>query len=350
MLRENCSETKTIRRAETAFLEYYGLTEQPFGVTPDARFLYLGAKHREAIASLIYATEVNRGFLALLAKPGTGKTLLLCQYLELLRGRARTVYIFQTDCGARELLRYILSDLGVSPEEKNPHEALNQILMEEMRAGRHFVLVIDEAQDLTAEVLESVRLLSNFETPTMKLMQIIIAGQPQLAKRLAEPSMIQFRQRISSIIRLEPFTPQETNAYIDHRLWVAGYEGPPLLTGGARVLIAEHSEGIPRNINNLCFNAMSLAFAMDKRQIDSTIVSEVISDLAIEPLVQEAEATKPSPNSSGRAFVPSNLMISRPDEMASLEESSGDRDYDLGSDNRNCVGDLLEPTSPQAGT
>jgi general secretion pathway protein A len=294
------------------FLEYYGLMEQPFGVTPDGRFLYLGPKHREALASLIYGTESNRGFLALIAKPGMGKTSLLYQYLELLRGRARTVYVFQTDCGPRALLRQILSDLGVSTGGKSLHDALNEALREEMQAGRLFVLVIDEAQGLNREVLESVRLLSNFETQTTKLMQIVMAGQPQLAEQLAKSSLMQLRQRISSVIRLEPFTPEETNAYIDHRLSVAGYQGPTLFTVGARRLIAEHSRGIPRNINNLCFNAMSLAYAMNKKQIDSGMVSEVISDLAIETLLPEAEArARSSPsNSSGRPFASLDLMPS----------------------------------------
>lgn len=293
------------------FLQYYGLIEQPFGVTPDTRFLYLGPKHREALASLIYGTEANRGFLALIAKPGTGKTSLLYQYLELLRDHARTVYIFRTDCDARELLRQILRDLGLSAEEENPHGALNQILLSEMRAGRRFVVVIDEAQDLSAEVLESVRLLSNFETQTRKLMQIVLAGQPQLAERLAQPSMTQLRQRISSVIRLDPFTAEEVGPYIDHRLRVAGYQGAALFTAGAVVLIAENSGGIPRNINNLCFNAMSLAFAMNKRQIDSKVVEEVVTDLAIEQLVPETAIPRLAASSitSGQVSAAAKFML-----------------------------------------
>lgn len=272
------------------FLEHYGLIEQPFGVTPDPRFLHLGAKHREAVASLLYGTESNRGFLALIAQPGMGKTSLLFQYLEYLRNRTRTAYIFQTDCDSREFLRYLLTDLGVDASGKDlagMHEALNQILLEEMRAGRRFVLVIDEAQNLRENVLESIRLLSNFETPWMKLMQIVIAGQTQLAESLARPSMAQLRQRISSVIRLDPFTPEETNAYMNHRLWVAGYSGPDLFTVGARLSIAHCSSGIPRNINTLCFNAMSLAYAMNAKKIDSKIVEEAAADLDLESLVPE---------------------------------------------------------------
>jgi general secretion pathway protein A len=273
------------------FLEFFGLHEQPFGVTPDPRFLYFGAQHREALASLIYGTETNRGFLALIAPPGMGKTSLLFQFLEGLRNKARTAFIFQTDCESRELLRHILTDLGLNAEGKDLpaiHAMLNQALMDEMNAGRRFVLVIDEAQNLEEKVLESVRLLSNFETPWTKLMQIVIAGQPQLAEKLAKPSMAQLRQRISTIVGLAPFSSDETRAYIDHRLWVAGYEGPSPFTVGAQLLIAEESGGIPRNINNLCFNAMSLAYAMGTRKIDSRAVREVIADLDMESLAPAA--------------------------------------------------------------
>jgi general secretion pathway protein A len=268
-------------------VEHYGLIEEPFGVTPDPRFLYLGPNHREALASLLYGTEANRGFLALIAKPGMGKTSLLFQYLEHLRNKARTAFVFQTDCNSREFVRHILIDLGLDASGKDlpaMHEMLNQLLMEEMRAGRRFILVIDEAQNLKEKVLESVRLLSNFETPWMKLMQIVIAGQPQLAKRLAKPSLAQLRQRISLVIRIEPFVPEEINAYIDHRLWVAGYQGPSLFTTAARLMIAEHSEGIPRNINNICFNAMSLACALKRKTIDRDIICEVLADLDLESL------------------------------------------------------------------
>jgi len=278
------------------FLEYYKLTEQPFGVTPDSRFLYLGPKHREALASLVYGTESNRGFLALIAKPGMGKTSLLYHYLSYLRDKARTAFIFRTDCDSREFIRHLLIDLGIDVAGMDlpaMHDSLNRLLTEEMRAGRRFVLVIDEAQNLDEKVLESVRLLSNFETPWVKLMQIVLAGQPQLADRLASPSLAQLRQRVSMVIRIDPFTNQDVNAYIDHRLWVAGCEKPTIFTVGARKLIAEHSEGIPRNINNLCFNAMSLACALKRKAIDRDIVQDVIADLDLEPL-REKSAVAPT--------------------------------------------------------
>jgi general secretion pathway protein A len=268
-------------------LDYYKLVEPAFGDTPDTRFLYLGEKHREALASLVYGTESSRGFLALIAKPGMGKTSLLYHFLESMRNKARTAFVFQTDCDSREFLRHILLDLEIDASGKDlpaMHDLLNRLLMEEARRGRRFILVIDEAQNLDEKVLESVRLLSNFETPWAKLMQIVLAGQPQLANKLARPSLLQLRQRLSMVIRLEPFTFEETRDYIHHRLAAAGYHGQALFTVGARRLIAEHSGGIPRNINNICFNAMSCGYALEQNPIDQDIILEVLRDLDLDPL------------------------------------------------------------------
>jgi general secretion pathway protein A len=290
-------------------LDFYNLAEQPFGVTPDSRFLYLGPQHREALASLVYGTESNRGFLALIAKPGMGKTSLLYHYLGYLRDKARTAFVFRTDCDSREFIRHVLIDLGIEVAGMDlpaMHEALNRLLTDEMRAGRRFVLVVDEAQNLEEKVLESIRLLSNFETPWMKLMQIVLAGQPQLADRLASPSMAQLRQRVSIVMRIEPFTPKEVDAYIDHRLWIGGCDRPSLFTANARKLIAEHSEGIPRNINNLCFNALSLGCALKSKTIDRDVILEVISDLDLEPLREKPTipTARPGPSVPTHAQTP----------------------------------------------
>ena len=287
------------------FLDFYKLREQPFGVTPDPRYLYLSSTHKEALASLYYGIEAGRGFLALIAKPGMGKTTLLFQLLERLEGSARTIFLFQTQCDLREFFRYLLADLGVDTtglDLVQMHEKLNEILIREARAKRRFVLVIDEAQNLEDAVLESVRLLSDFETPSSKLMQIVLAGQPQLAEKLARPDLIQLRQRISIVSRLEPLTPEETSQYIEHRLRVAGLEGNPFKRD-ALALIAERSEGIPRNINNLCFNALTLGYALKKKAIDRSVVEEVLADLELEA---------PEPATSARPY-----EVSEPPEMPS---------------------------------
>ena len=281
---------------ERRFLDYFALSEQPFGVTPDPRFLYLGPKHRQALTALAYGTDLNRGFLTLIAPPGMGKTSLLYQYLEGLRDKARTAFLFQTDGDSRDLMRHLLADLDLDSEGKDLPEMrliLNQFLLQEMNAGRSFVLVIDEAQNLDEKVLESVRLLSNFETPWMKLMQIILAGQPQLAERLAKPEMAQLRQRVSFSIRIEPLTREEVTAYVDHRLWVAGYKSSTLFSVGARTLLADYSQGIPRNINNICFSAMSLAWALKQKNIDRDMMRDVLSDMDFE-VPKEKEESAPT--------------------------------------------------------
>jgi type II secretory pathway predicted ATPase ExeA len=294
---------------ERRFLEHFGLSEQPFGVTPDPRFLYLGPKQRQALAALKYGTETNRGFLTLTGRPGLGKTSLLFNYLEGLRNQARTVFLFQTDCDSRELMSYILTDLGIpcaGQDLPEMHSVLNRVLTAEMQLGRRFVLVIDEAQNLSERVLESVRLLSNFETPWMKLMQIVLAGQPQLTKRLAKPSMAQLKQRISFAIELEPLSSEEVTAYIDRRLWVAGHSGASLFSPAARTLIAERSEGVPRKINNLCFSAMSLAWATRKKAVDREILRDVLAETSPHPVKASTEAA-PITSTQPKQDVVSNL-------------------------------------------
>ena len=269
------------------FLDHYHLREQPFGVTPDPRFLYLSQTHREALASLYYGVEAGRGFLALIAEPGMGKTTLLFQLMEQVRKSACFGFLFQTQCDSREFLRYLLADMGIDSQGHDlveMHEQLNAALMRLKRAGMRFVLVIDEAQNLDDSVLETVRLLSDFETPTSKLMQIILSGQPQLALKLARPALAQLRQRIAILSRLEPFSPAETEQYIGYRLGVAGYDGGPLFTSEATAIIAARSGGIPRNINNLCFNALSLGCALGRKKVDGEIVLEAVRDLDVELL------------------------------------------------------------------
>jgi type II secretory pathway predicted ATPase ExeA len=270
--------------------DHYQLNEQPFGATPDSRFLFASETHREALATLLYGIEAGRGFMALIAKPGMGKTTLLFRSLTQLREKGRTVFLFQTISTPLDFLRTLLADLGVDELQGGMFELqskLNQILVEQRSKGERLVVVIDETQNLDDSVLELVRMLSNFETPDEKLIQIVLSGQPQLARKLASPNLVQLRQRISVIAHLRPLTVEDTKQYIEHRLQVAGYESEqPLFTSAAVDLIARHSEGIPRNINNLCFNSMSIGAALKKKKIDADIVREVIADLDLDPLTE----------------------------------------------------------------
>lgn len=281
------------------FLDFFGFREQPFGVTPDPRFLYLSPGHREALASLYYGIESGRGFMALIAKPGMGKTTLLFHLLERFRNSARTAFLFQTQCSSREFVRLLLAELGVESNDQDfvrMHQNFNKLLLQEARAKRHFVVVIDEAQNLDASVLETVRLLSDFETPRTKLLQIILSGQPELADKLASPQLVQLRQRVSLLSRLTPFSLEETRKYIEHRLSVSGYSGPLPFTDEALESIAQVTEGIPRNINNLCFNLLSLSCAVRQQRVDLNIIDEVIRDLDITQDVSEILKLRSSRN------------------------------------------------------
>src|SRR5437870_6132640 len=176
------------------FLNFYRLREQPFGVTPDPRFLYFSPAHREALASLFYGIETGRGFLSLVAQPGMGKTTLLFQLLKRWKGYVHSAFLFQTQCDSRELLRYLMEDLGLDSQDRDivrMHTDLNDFLSRETKAGKRVVLLIDEAQNLSDSVLETVRLLSDFEAPDRKLLQIVLAGQPELEQRLMRPGLTQ---------------------------------------------------------------------------------------------------------------------------------------------------------------
>src|SRR5271166_2718036 len=238
------------------FLDFFGLREEPFGVTPDPAYLYASRTHCEALDALTEGILDGRGFLALIAEPGMGKTTLLNQVLEGLRDTARAVYLFQTQCNSREFFQYLLSELGVDTTGMGLvalHNKLNEMLFEEMLAGKRFVLIVDEAQNLDDTVLETIRLLSNFETSHAKLLQIILAGQPQLGEKLRQEHLAQLLQRITVVKHLEALSPEETAGYIRHRLKVAGYCGEALFAPEAAVLVAERSRGIPRIINKICY-------------------------------------------------------------------------------------------------
>jgi general secretion pathway protein A len=271
-------------------LDYYGLREQPFGVTPDPNYLYLSRTHGEALGALVDGIKADRGFMALIAEPGMGKTTILYRLMEELRDSARTVFLFQTQCDSREFFRYILSELGIKTARMglvSMHNKLNEVLFSEMLAGRRFVVVVDEAQDLDEPVLETIRLLSDFETPHAKLLGIILSGQPLLAEKLAQPALSQLKQRIAVVRRLERLSADETACYIEHRLKVAGFSGERLFETEALALIGEQSLGIPREINNLCFNALSLGEARRSPTISGEIAQEVFANVTVDSVVRQ---------------------------------------------------------------
>jgi type II secretory pathway predicted ATPase ExeA len=288
------------KSASASLLEFFGLQQQPFDVTPDPSYLYFSPTHREALTTLKQGIEHFRGFMMLVAEPGMGKTTLLNKLMEELTDSARVVFLFQTQCSSRELLCFILNELEVDHTGMDVvamHRALNQALLEEMLRGRRFVLIVDEAQNLQEPVLETIRLLSDFETTHSKLIQIVLAGQPQIAETLMAPSLVQLRQRIAALANLKSLTPTETAAYIEHRLRAAGWSDKMIFSSDALDLIAESSGGVPRTINNLCFNSLLTSFHRGLEVVDADVVKEVSDKLNLDTFVRRPQldaAAQPS--------------------------------------------------------
>ncbi len=272
------------------YLNHYGLQEEPFGVTPDPRFLYTTHSYRVAQSTMEHGIACERGFTALVAGPGMGKTTLLFHLLERYSSTARTAFLFLTQCDAREFLRCLVSQLGAATQETDLaalQEQLGDLLRREAEAGRKVIVVVDEAHNLEPSVLETVRLLSDFETSRAKLLHIILCGQAELADKLAAPAL---RQRISHLARLKPLNGAEVRHYIEHRLRVAGYSGAPLFTREARTLILQRSQGIPRLVNNLCFQALSRACELNRKTVDGRILAEISGEVDLDVRQEETAA------------------------------------------------------------
>jgi TonB family protein len=265
--------------------DLWHIGKDAFGATPDTSFYFLSRSHREAFTDLIGAIEGDRPFAALVGKPGTGKTTLLFRVLEQYRNSARTAFIFQSQCNARELMQYLLTDCDIELPEQDivsMHAKFNEVLIETHRSGKRFLLLLDEAHNFDEPTIESIRLLSDFETPKKKLLQIIFSGQPALDEVLARPGMVQVRQRISLFRTLEPLESEEVSAYIAHRLKIVGVT-QELFSLAALRLIADLTGGIPREIHNVCFAALAQACTMGRRRVNGDIIYAVARDLRILP-------------------------------------------------------------------
>ena len=264
------------------YLSFYGLREAPFAPTPDPKFLFQSPRHREALAQLIYGVRERKGFIVLTGEIGTGKTTLLRTLLERLDRDTHVAYVHNSALGIEGLLEYILHDWGVKSVGASHAQRLfelNEFLIDQHRQGLSPVLVIDEAQNLSVETLEAVRLLSNFETTNQKLMQILLVGQPELREKLNVPELRQLKQRIGLRCHIGPLSPEETRLYIRHRLRIAGATDAGIFTDGAIQRITEYSEGTPRVINIVCDHCLLSGYADCKRRIDAGVVDEAIEYL-----------------------------------------------------------------------
>jgi type II secretory pathway predicted ATPase ExeA len=258
---------------------FFRLRSNPFNVNPDPRYLYATRHIHEALASLAYGVQRRKGFILLTGEVGTGKTTLLNRLMDWLRtNQVSTAFMFNPRLDVPQFFDFVLNDFGIASDTRDKGQMLQRLnhwLLDRYRDGETAVLVIDEAQNLSAELLEEIRLLTNLETSTEKLLQIILCGQPELELKLREPSLRQLRQRITLRCRTHPLTIAETQSYIAQRLRIAGGNGEPIFTPEAVASVFEYSQGIPRVINLLCEHAMISAFVDQQQSITAATIDAV---------------------------------------------------------------------------
>lgn len=274
------------------YKKHFGLRENPFNVNPDPRYLFLTRHTEEAMACLTYGIQSRKGFILLTGEVGTGKTTLLNKLLDWLRReRVATAFVFNSRLNVSQFFDFMMADFGIPCDTKLKSQVLlklNQWLLERYKAGETAVLVVDEAQNLSPQVLEEIRLLTNLETATEKLLQIVLAGQPELEEKLNQPQLRQLRQRITLRAKTHPLTLEETQGYISERLRIAGSDGRTIFLPDAVEAIQRYSRGIPRVINLLCEHALISAFVDQKQTISAEAIDEVAREFdlhRIEPVV-----------------------------------------------------------------
>jgi general secretion pathway protein A len=266
------------------YCTFFGFRERPFTITPNPRFLFMSDMHREAFAHLLYAVESRAGFVKITGEVGTGKTTLLRTFLNRLDGDGhRTALIFNPCLSSLELLRSINREFGIACESESRVDllqALNAFLLEQKMAGRSVVLVMDEAQNLAPEVLEQIRLISNLETETDKLIQIVLSGQPELLGVLAKEELRQLNQRITVRCHLLPMDFERMGRYIEHRMELAGRFRAAEFSTAALKRIYRYSGGVPRLVNVVCDRALLIGFTEETRIISGAIAAQAISEVA----------------------------------------------------------------------
>lgn len=268
----------------TMYQSFYGFTEMPFNITPDPKFLYLSPTHLDALQHLKYGIEQKKGFIVLVGEVGCGKTTLCRRFLnELDPAHWDSALILNPRVNETQMLKAILTELGETQLARNQHDLvgqINRVLLSRIEAGRDIVLIIDEAQNLSFEVLEQIRLLTNLETDKQKLLQIILMGQPELKTVLAREELRQLRQRVLIHYELNPLSIGDLTHYVHHRLTLAGGQGRPHFTGWALRALQRASRGIPRIVNNLCDKALLAAFLRESDEVTWWDVRRAVKDVA----------------------------------------------------------------------
>ncbi len=277
--------------------KFYGLSENPFNVNPDPRYLYMTEHIQEALACLQYGIDNRKGFILLTGEVGTGKTTLLNKLLETLRQKGiASAFIFNSRLNTIQFFDFMLADFGLPTEPRVKSQMLmrlNQWLVERYQAGGTTVLIIDEAQNLSTEVLEEVRLLTNLETSSEKLLQIVLAGQPELEHKLSQPQVRQLRQRITLRGKTFPLSSAELPQYLAERLRIAGWDGRPIFSPEAVERIHQYSCGIPRVVNLLCEHALISGYASHQRIIKPDLIMELVREFELDVIGPVATPMRP---------------------------------------------------------
>ena len=282
------------------YKEFFGLRANPFNVNPDPRYLFLTRHTEEALACLTYGIQSRKGFVLLNGEVGTGKTTLINKLMEWLRmQQVATAFVFNSRLDVPQFLDYMMTDFGISCESESKSQILQRLynwLLDRYRAGETATLIVDEAQNLSEEVLEEIRMLTNLETFTEKLLQIVLVGQPELEVKLKQPQLRQLRQRLTLRAKTHPLSIEETRAYIQQRLRIAGATGNPIFEPEAVNAIHRDSRGIPRVINLICEHCLVSAFVDQKRTVSTDIAEQVSRDfdLQAESPVEEAPLKSPA--------------------------------------------------------
>jgi general secretion pathway protein A len=298
------------------YQKFFGLRESPFNVNPDPRFLFLTRQIQEALAGLTYGIQNKKGFILLTGEVGTGKTTLLNRLLDWLRGRrVKTAYIFNSKLDVNQLFDFIMAEFEIPCESREKSQVLlrlNQWLLERYRAGETAVLIVDEAQNLSPEVLEEIRLLTNLETSTEKLLQIILTGQPELEQKLKMPELRQLRQRITLRCHTAPLSLEETFGYIAERLRIGGANGEPIFSKEAIESIHRYSRGIPRVVNLLCEHSLVNSYVDSLRPVPAHLVDEVAREFQLDDMEPTAPAGFPN---SAKQSANTEALLENLDEL-----------------------------------
>ena len=289
------------------YREFYGLKANPFNVNPDPRYLFLTRHTEEALACLTYGIQSRKGFVLLTGEVGTGKTTLINKLLEWLRlQQVATAFVFNSRLDVTQFLDYMMADFGIPCDSEAKSQVLLKLynwLLDRYRAGKTAVLIIDEAQNLSEEVLEEVRMLTNLETFTEKLLQIVLVGQPELEQKLKLPQLRQLRQRLTLRAKTHPLTLDETKAYVQQRLRIAGSNGEQIFTPDSLISVHRYSGGIPRVINLLCEHCLVSAFVDQQKIIEPGVVEGVARDFDLSDSTASAAMTASAPpGSNGNGF------------------------------------------------